>query len=75
SVRKDLRMFPYKKKPCHILSQAIMSKRLICGRKIIQQLSQDRSPSVLLAGKKIFTVQATHSCHDWVWPGRRKTSP
>ncbi|QQP37331.1 Putative DD37D maT transposase [Caligus rogercresseyi] len=38
-----------------------MNKPLIRGRKNIQQISQDRSPSVLLADEKIFTVQATHN--------------
>ncbi|QQP56700.1 Hypothetical protein FKW44_001452 [Caligus rogercresseyi] len=32
-VRKDLRMFPLKKKPHQIMPQAIMNKPLIRGRK------------------------------------------
>ncbi|QQP41027.1 Hypothetical protein FKW44_015273, partial [Caligus rogercresseyi] len=54
-IRKDLRMLAYKKQPPQMLSQAIMNKPLICGRKIIQQLSKDRSPSVLWTDEKIFT--------------------
>ncbi|QQP53303.1 Transposable element Tc3 transposase [Caligus rogercresseyi] len=38
-----------------------MNKPLIRGRKIIQQLSKDRSPSVLRTDEKIFTVQFTHN--------------
>ncbi|QQP58521.1 Hypothetical protein FKW44_003874 [Caligus rogercresseyi] len=52
-------MLAYKQKSPQILSQAIMNKPLIRGRKIIQQLSKDRSPSVLWTDEKIFTVQAT----------------
>ncbi|QQP37809.1 Putative DD37D maT transposase [Caligus rogercresseyi] len=38
-----------------------MNKPLIRGRKIIQQLSKDRSPSVLWTDEKIFTVQAINN--------------
>ncbi|QQP37375.1 Hypothetical protein FKW44_002000 [Caligus rogercresseyi] len=46
-VRKDLGMFPYKKRPRQMLSQATKNKRLIRGKKILQQLTQDSPPSVL----------------------------
>ncbi len=60
-VRKDLGMFPFKKRTRQVLSEATKKKRLLRGKEILQHLRQDRSPPVLWTDEKIFTVQAIHN--------------
>lgn len=63
-VRKDLGMFPFKKKSRQLLSDATKKKRLVRGRRILQILCQDRVPPVLWTDEKLFTVQAIHNAQN-----------
>ncbi len=75
-VRKDLKMFPFKKRSREVISEATKKKRLVRGWELLQHLCQDRSPPVLWTDEKIFTVQAIHnSQNDWVLAKNKSDIP
>ncbi len=75
-VRKELGMFPFKKRRRQLLSEATKFKRLQRGRDLLCQLQQSTLPPILWTDEKLFTVQAVHNHqNDRVLAGRKEDIP
>ena len=75
-IKKDLKVFPYKKTKAQLLTQPAKTKRIQRAKLVLKKLRDGTQPLVLWTDGKLFTVQAVlHHQNDRIWAVNKQDIP